>query len=53
MAVAGDQMIVDHADRLHEGVDDGRADEFEAARASSLDIARDSSVVEPARWRWS
>src|SRR3984957_12276690 len=31
MAVAGDQMIIDHADRLHEGVDDGRPAEFEAA----------------------
>src|SRR3984885_1568600 len=31
MAIAGDQMIVDHADRLHEGVDDGRPAEFETA----------------------
>src|SRR3984885_1704501 len=31
MAVAGHQMVVDHADRLHEGVDDGRAAELEAA----------------------
>src|SRR5580704_792265 len=31
MAVAGHEMIVDHADRLHEGIDDGRAAKFEAA----------------------
>src|SRR5271170_3618581 len=31
MAVAGDEMVVDHANRLHEGVDDGRAAELEAA----------------------
>src|SRR5215470_269642 len=31
MPVAGHQMIVDHADSLHEGVDDGRADELETA----------------------
>src|SRR5262245_1433808 len=30
------QMVVDHADRLHEGVDDGRPDEFEAARREVL-----------------
>ena len=29
--MAGDQMVVDHADRLHEGIDDGRPDELEAA----------------------
>ena len=29
--VAGDQMVVDHADRLHEGVDDRRPAELEAA----------------------
>ena len=29
MAEAVDQMVVDHADRLHEGVDDGRPAEFE------------------------
>ena len=29
--MARDQMIVDHAGRLHEGVDDGRAAELEAA----------------------
>ena len=26
-----DQVVVDHADRLHEGVADCRADEFEAS----------------------
>src|ERR1700733_6467052 len=31
MAVAGDEMVVDHADGLHEGIDDGRAAELEAA----------------------
>src|SRR6202035_5831882 len=29
VAMAGDNMIVDHADRLHEGVDDGRPAELE------------------------
>jgi hypothetical protein len=29
-------MIVDHADRLHEGIADGRADELEAARGELL-----------------
>jgi len=28
---AMDQMLIDHSDRLHEGVADCRADEFEAA----------------------
>src|SRR5260370_21447275 len=32
MAKAGHQMVVDHAGGLHEGIDDGRADEFESAR---------------------
>src|SRR5947209_5732406 len=32
MPPAIDEMIVDHADRLHEGVDDCRSAEFEAAR---------------------
>ncbi len=32
MAKAGDEMIVDHAGRLHEGIDDGGANEFEPAR---------------------
>src|SRR5580658_2972447 len=36
MAVAGDNMIVDHADCLHEGVDDGRPAEFEAALCQFL-----------------
>src|SRR5580704_187264 len=30
------KMIVDHADSLHERVDDGRADELEAARGTLL-----------------
>lgn len=28
---AGDEVVVDHADGLHVSVDDGAADEFEAA----------------------
>ena len=36
VAVAGHEMIVDHADRLHEGIDDGRPDELEAARRKLL-----------------
>src|SRR5580704_15234529 len=45
MAIAADQMIVDHADRLHEGVDDGRPAEFEAAlRQLFGDRARDCSL---------
>src|SRR5580693_4105299 len=45
MAIAGDQMIVDHADRLHEGVDDGRPAEFEAALRQLLgDRARDRGL---------
>src|ERR1051326_5342841 len=31
MAVAGHEMVVDHAGRLHECIDDSRPDEFEAA----------------------
>src|ERR1700722_11633109 len=31
VAVAGDDVIIDHADGLHEGVDDGRPTKFEAA----------------------
>src|ERR1700726_2243300 len=31
MAVASNEMVVDHADGLHEGVDDGRPAELEAA----------------------
>src|SRR5580704_558184 len=31
VAVAGDNMVVDHADGLHEGIDDGRTAELEAA----------------------
>src|SRR4029078_10218126 len=33
VAEARDQMVVDHAGGLHEGIDDGRTDEFESARA--------------------
>src|ERR1700719_2211682 len=45
MAIAGDQMIVDHADRLHEGIDDGRPAEFEAALRQLLgDRARDCGL---------
>ena len=40
-AMAIDEMVVDHADRLHEGVDDRRSDEIAAARAQVLgDAAR-------------
>src|SRR5204863_4969495 len=31
LAKAAIEVIVDHADRLHKGIADGRADEFEAA----------------------
>src|SRR6266576_149401 len=31
MTEARDEMVVDHARGLHEGVDDGRSDEFESA----------------------
>jgi hypothetical protein len=31
MAMTGHQMIVHHADRLHESIDDGRSTEFETA----------------------
>src|SRR6185312_12067077 len=42
MAEASREVVVDHADRLHEGVDDGRADELEAARRQFLrQLARD------------
>src|ERR1051326_7204125 len=41
VAVALHQVVVDHADRLHECVDDGRSDELEAARGELLgDLAR-------------
>src|SRR5712691_4280645 len=36
MPVAGDEVVVDHADRLHEGVDDRRPAEFEALRFQIL-----------------
>src|ERR1700733_6623783 len=46
VAVAGHQMVVDHADRLHEGVDDGRAAELEAALRQFLgDGARGRGLV--------
>ena len=35
MAIAADEVVVDHADRLHEGVDDGRAAEIEALRLAA------------------
>jgi hypothetical protein len=38
VAMAADQMVVDHADGLHEGVDDGGAAEAEAPR---LEVLRD------------
>src|SRR5262249_56155070 len=31
VAMAADKMVVDHADRLHKGIDDGRPAKFEAA----------------------
>src|SRR6056297_979573 len=31
VARAGDEVVVDHSDRLHEGIDDGGAAEFESA----------------------
>ena len=44
-------MVVDHADRLHEGIDDGRADELEAARRSSFDILlRQRGLGRHLRW---
>src|ERR1041385_1025890 len=36
VAMALHQMVVDHADRLHEGIDDGRSDELEAAHGEFL-----------------
>ena len=36
VAKAGDQMVVDHAGRLHEGVDDGWTDEFESVTGEFL-----------------
>ena len=44
VTVAVDQMVVDHAGRLHEGVDDRRPDELESAADDSFDIARESGV---------
>src|ERR1700688_700980 len=45
MAIAGDQMIVDHADRLHEGVDDGRPAKLETVLRQFLgDRARDCGL---------
>jgi hypothetical protein len=36
MAMTRDKVIVDHADCLHESVDNGRPDEFETARDELL-----------------
>src|SRR6516162_2599603 len=36
VAMAGNQMIVDHADGLHEGIDNGRPNELEAALGQLL-----------------
>src|SRR5581483_5487810 len=42
VAMAIDEMVVDHADRLHEGVDDGRAAELEPTGGELLrHLARD------------
>ena len=41
-------MVVDHADRLHERVDDGRADEFEAAVQRVLSIFFATATFRPA-----
>ena len=51
MAVAVDQMIVHHADRLHEGIDDGRPDELEAAPRAPLTSAAQSAVSAGVRAR--
>jgi hypothetical protein len=40
MPRAGEEMVVDHAGRLHEGVDDRRPAELEAAR---LEVLRDGA----------
>src|SRR5215470_10348467 len=43
--MARHQMVVDHADRLHESIDDGRADELEPAACQFLgDLARDRGL---------
>ena len=39
VAMAGDEVIVDHAGRLHEGIDRGGADETEAFRLQPLEMA--------------
>src|SRR6266850_5521964 len=42
MSMTSDQVVVDHSHGLHEGVDDGWADEFEAAGGEVFgDIAGD------------
>src|SRR3954464_13321468 len=53
--VAGDKVVVHHADRLHEGIDDGRADELEATAGQllrdfprQLGLGRDLSDAAPA-----
>jgi len=38
VAEARHQMVVDHAGGLHEGVDDGRADDLNPRAPSSLEI---------------
>src|SRR6516162_3233371 len=46
VTVASDQMVVNHADRLHEGIDDGRPAELEAALLKVLrDGARNRGLV--------
>jgi hypothetical protein len=47
MAMAGHQMIVDHAGGLHEGIDDGRSDELEAAPG---EFFRDLDRQRRGRW---
>ena len=44
MAPAVDEMIVDHADCLHEGIDDGRAAKLKPRAFRSFEISRDNSV---------
>ncbi len=44
VAVAVDEMIVDHADGLHERVDDRRPDEIAAALLQVLRMPRDIAV---------
>ena len=53
VAVALHQMVVDHADRLHEGIDDGRADELEAARRQAPSTSPATARSRPAPAWWS